>query len=178
MSTQTVAEIYEANDRIREKFIQTLAGLNETQISALPDGEKWTVAQIVEHVSLVEDGMSRICNKLLSHAKAEGQLSDGIVKVSEAFGAKSVEIAAVKLEAPERVHPSQGRSIAESLAAMEESRGKLNELRPLFEEYDCNTGKFPHPFLGDLSAGEWLILLGGHKGRHLKQIRNLVEKIG
>lgn len=178
MSSQTVEEIYAANDRIREMLIETLAELTDDQVSALPDGEKWTVAQVVEHVSIVESGMSRICSKLLSKAKAEDHRSDGTITISDEFTAKGREVAAVKLEAPEMVHPIQGKTISRSLAAMEENREALNELRPLFEKYDCTDRKFPHPFFGDLSAGEWLMLIGGHKARHLKQIRNLVGKIG
>ena len=178
MSDQTIAEIYDANDRIREKFIETLAGLTDAQVSALPEGEKWTIAQITEHVSMVENGMSRICSKLLQNAKAEGQTSNGTVKISDAFAEKSTEVATLKLEAPEIVQPSHGKTIAESLAAMDETRGNLKQLRPLFEEYDCNSHKFPHPFFGDLSAGEWLLLVGGHEARHLKQIKHLLEKVG
>ena len=177
MSYQTIAEIYSSNDHIREKLRGTLANLTDEQGSSLPDGEKWTVAQVVEHVSMVENGMSRICSKLLSSAKADGQLSDGTVRISDGFVEKSAEVATMRLEAPEIVLPSHGKTIAESLAAMDDNRNKLNELRPLFEEYDCNTQKFPHPFFGDLSAGEWLLLLGGHAARHLKQIRILLEKV-
>ena len=59
---------------------------------------------------------------------------------------------------------------------MENSRERLNELRPLFEEFDGDTAKFPHPYFGDLSAVEWLVLLGGHEERHLKQIQTNVGK--
>ena len=178
MSDQTIADIYAANDRIREKFKGTLAGLTESQLSTLPDDEKWTISQIVEHVSMVENGIMRICAKLLEKAKAEGQLSDGKVKFSDAFGARSAEIATMKLEAPEFVHPKNERSVVDSLASMDETMNGLVELRPLFEEFDGDTHKFPHPFFGDLSAVEWLALCGGHKARHLKQINNLAEKIG
>lgn len=178
MSYETIAEIYASNDRIRENLKETLASLTDKQSSYLPEGEKWTIAQIVEHVSMVENGMSRICSKLLSSAKAEGQLSDGTVKISDKFAEKSAEVVTVKLEAPEIVRPTHDRSIAESLASTDETRNKLNELRPLFEEFDGNTQKFPHPFFGDLSAVEWLVLVGGHEARHLKQIRHLLEKDG
>ena len=177
MSQQTITEIYASNDRIREKFKGTLADLTESQLSTLPDGEKWTIAQIVEHVSIVENGITRICSKLLSSAKDNGHLSDGTVKMSNTFTEKSTAATDVKLEAPEMVHPSHGMTIAQSLAAIDEAHDKLNELRPLFEGYDCNTGKFPHPYFGDMSAAEWLLLVGGHEARHLKQIRLLAEKI-
>ena len=85
---------------------------------------------------------------------------------------------AAQLEAPEFVHPKNERSVVDSLASMDETMNGLVELRPLFEEFDGDTHKFPHPFFGDLSAVEWLALCGGHKARHLKQINNLAEKIG
>ncbi len=175
MNKQSIAEIYINNDQIREKFNQMLAALTPQQTSALPDGEKWTVAQIVEHVSIVEDGMTRICSKLLNEAQAAG---DGSVNISDNFVEKGTEIAQIKIEAPERVIPSGGKTIAESKAKLEENRAKLHELRPLFESADCNENKFPHPFFGDLSAGEWLKLIGGHEVRHMKQIQNVLGKIG
>lgn len=178
MDNKSIAEIYEDNERIREKLKETLGRLTDVQVSSLPEGEKWTVAQIVEHLASVEDGMTRICSKLLANAKAEGKKADGTVTVSNNFKEKGAEVTRIKMEAPERVHPSEGKTVAESLAKMDETRAKLNDLRPLFETYDANTYKFPHPFFGDISAGEWLILLGGHERRHLKQIRNLVDRIG
>lgn len=178
MSQHTIADIYTANDSIRERLIESFATLTDRQVSTLPDGEKWNVAQILEHVSMVESGMSRICSKLLSKAKAEDHRANGFITVSDGFTAKGEEVATVKLDAPEMVHPSNGKTISQTLAAMEENRETLNQLRPLFDEYDCNTRKFPHPYFGDLSAGEWLMLIGGHEARHLRQIRTLVDKIG
>lgn len=178
MTLQKIADIYAANDRVRDKFKRTLADLTESQLSALPEGEKWTISQIVEHVSMVENGIMRICAKLLEKAKADGLLSDGAVKFSDAFGTRSAEIATMKLEAPEFVHPTGERSVTDSLASMDETLRGLAELRSLFEEFDGGAHKFPHPFFGDLSAVEWLALCGGHEARHLKQITNLAEKIG
>jgi hypothetical protein len=35
---------------------------------------------------------------------------------------------------------------------------------------------FPHPFFGELSAIEWLCLIGGHEQRHLKQIKRVMAE--
>lgn len=177
MNYQSIEEIYEANDKIREKLKVTVSDLTERQATTLPEGEKWTVAQIVEHVSMVEDGMTRICSKLLAKAKTAGQQNGG-VKLSENFLQRGLEIGQIKIEAPEIVRPVSGRTIAESLAVMDENRAKLDEMRPLFETFDCNEQKFPHPFFGDISAAEWLALVGGHEARHIKQIKKILEKIG
>lgn len=178
MNYRSIREIYAGNDEVREKLKKTLGRLTDEQSSSLPEGEKWTIKQIVEHLAMVEDGMTRICSKLLAKAQTDGKLSNDRLNIPASFDEKSAEIARIKVEAPERVHPSEGKTIAESLAKMDETRIRLNDMQPLFETYDCTTYKFPHPFFGDISAAEWLILLGGHEARHIRQIKNLLEKIG
>ncbi len=176
MNNPTIADIFANNNNIHEKLKTTLGSLTAEQASSLPEGEKWTISQIVEHLSLVEENMSKICSKLLLKAQSGEKSSDGTVRISPAFVEKAAEIAAIKLEAPDIVHPSASLNIAESISKMDENRKRLDQIRPLFEAYDCNEDKFPHPFLGDISAVEWLTLVGGHEARHLRQIKNLLEK--
>src|SRR5215210_1560481 len=133
MNYQTIADVYAANDKIRERLKETVGNLTDGQLNSLPEGERWSVAQIVEHLSLVEDGMTRISAKLLNEAKANGKTSDGTVKISEGFLQKLGGATEQKFEAPDRVHPKSNQTIAESLTKMEENRKRLDELRPLFE---------------------------------------------
>ena len=177
MEYRSIADIYEANDKIHGKFEAAVIALDADRAAAIAEGEKWSVAQIVEHVSLVEGGIVRICSKLLSKAEASGQMNSGGFDLTE-FMQKADGIADVKLEAPEVVHPVNGRSIADSLEVMAENSRAFDELRLRLEKFDCNAHKFPHPYLGDLSALEWLTLAGGHKIRHLRQIKRVLEKLG
>lgn len=177
MKYQTIDEIYIANEAVRAKLKTSIENLTPEQSSRLPEGEKWSIAQIVEHIVLVEDGMIRICRKLLREADAAGKHSDGTVKISDVFLKKAMEMTQVKVEAPDIVKPVARKSISESLDMMETNRNRLNELRPLFESLDGSEFKFPHPFLGEISAHEWLVLKGGHEARHLRQIKRLLEQI-
>jgi hypothetical protein len=181
MNYQNISEIYAANDKIHEKLKETVSVLTDEQASFLPEeedgGGKWTVANIVEHIAIVQEGMTQISAKLLTEAQKQGGTSDGAAKLSENFGQKVLEIADRKLEAPERVRPSGALSIAESLSKMDEARHKLEDLRPLFESVECSDFKFPHPFMGGLTAHEWLALIGGHKFRHVRQIQNILSRI-
>lgn len=171
-----IIEIYANNDRIREQTKQLVGSLNDEQISFLPENEKWTIAHIIEHITIVQDGMTKISAKLLNEAQGAGKSSDGTAKLSENFMQKAAEAKALKLEAPERVRPTGNQTIAESLRKMDENRQRLEELRPLFESVDCSETKFPHPFMGDLTAHEWLTLVGGHEARHIRQIENILGK--
>jgi len=178
MNNQTIADIYATNDKIREKLKQTVLSLNDEQLTFLPDGEKWTIAHIVEHISIVEDGMSKISAKLLTQAQSAGKQSSGEAILTENFAKKAAEARELKFEAPERVRPTGNQTIAESLAKMEENRQALEKLRPLFESVECGNYKFPHPFMGDLTAHEWLALVGGHEVRHLAQIEKILARAG
>lgn len=177
MNYQTISDIYGANDRVRAKLKGVVANLTDEQANTLPDGEKWTVKEFVEHISIVDEGIMRISAKMLNAAKDNGKQSDGQARFSEDFMRKIAGSREAKFEAPERVRPTGTKSIAESLAKMDETRQKLEELRPLFESVECADVKFPHPAFGEMTAHEWLALLGGHEARHLKQIENVLAKI-
>lgn len=177
MNNQTIADIYTANDNIHARLKETIAKLNEEQLAFLPDGEKWTIAHIIEHIAIVKDGMSKISAKLLIQAQSAGKQSNGAAILTENFAKKAVEARDLKFEAPDRVRPTGNLSIDESLAKMEESRQALEKLRPLFETVECSDYKFPHPFMGELSAHEWLALVGGHESRHLVQIQGILARV-
>lgn len=177
MNYTNLDEAYEANTAVRSKLKATVTALSEAQLNALPDGEKWSISQIVEHVSMVNDGVFRICSKLLSKAEENGRMAGGFV-VSTEFIEKATGSIGVKLEAPERVQPLNDAPLDESLAKLDENARALETLRDKFEKFDGTEPKFPHPYFGDLSAHEWFVLSGAHEGRHLAQIRRIIDKLG
>ncbi|MBA2621780.1 MAG: DinB family protein [Acidobacteria bacterium] len=176
MNNQSIDEIYAANDKIRARTLETLSNLTDEQTRLLPEGEKWTIAEFVEHIAIVEDGMAKISAKLLAQAQSAGKAANGKVNFSENFAQKAAAMRDEKFEAPDRVRPSGEKTVAESLEKLQETRRQLENLRPLFEKFECSDFKFPHPFMGDLSATEWLALVGGHEARHLQQIENFLAK--
>lgn len=178
MKYETIEEIYNGNAKVRQRLKDILSSLTGEQASTLPDGEKWTIEQIVEHITMVDESTTKICAKLLKKAQAEGHTSDGGAVISDNFVQKGAEIAVMKVEAPSFVQPSGEKSVSESIAKLDENTERLNELRLLFESVGGAEFKFPHPFFGDISAQEWLALKGGHEMRHIKQIEKILEKIG
>ena len=178
MSHQTIAEVYENNDQIREKLKAAINAVTDREANFLPEGEKWTIAALVEHIGIVEGGMSKISHKLLGAAKEAGAAAgDGRIGLSESFSQKAAAARSMKLEAPAQVRPTGSQTIAESLAKMEENRRRLKELQPLFESIDSSAQTFPHPAFGELTAHEWLVLIGGHEARHIAQLNRLISVV-
>ena len=177
MRYENIADIYSANDRFHEQLTAALSSVSEAEAAALPEGEKWSINQIVEHVSMVDFGITRICSKLLEGAKTTGVPSDGSFSLSANFNERAAIIAGVKVEAPERVHPTGDVTIDEALERMSANRAVFDSMKPDLASFDLSGHTFPHPFIGDMDAGEWLAMAGLHKHRHMKQIEGLLAKI-
>lgn len=177
MENLTIENIYAANERFHENLKAAVKNVTDEQAAVVPEGEKWSLAALVEHIGIVNGGMLQICQKLLSQTDANGETTDGTFKLSDNFRQKSAQIVGVKLEAPERMVPTGKLSIAESLAKMAANRAELEKLRPLFNRAESGQKTFPHPFLGELSAHEWLLLIGRHEERHIPQVKKFIEKV-
>ena len=177
MRYESIADIYSANSKVRERFLAVAEGISDTESSELPDGEKWSINEIVEHISIVESSVFRICSKLAEAARLAGKPSSGAFSISTEFGQNLASVAEIKIEAPERVHPTGELSIAESLERLRSSMRSIEDLRSEIETFDGGDHKFPHPFFGELTAAEWLVVRGGHEHRHTAQIERLLEKI-
>lgn len=177
MGYKTIGELYEANEKFRGNLKEVVGNLTDEQANAFPVGEKWSISNIVEHLAMVDFGMTRICAKLLAGAREKGETSGGEAHITETFLQKTAGARDTKVDAPETVVPSGNQSIAESLAKMDENLKTLNELRPLFETVGCEGFTFPHPAFGPMNSNEWLLLLGAHEARHTAQIQRLLEKI-
>ena len=176
MDYQTIDEIYDFNKEASEKLCDALSDLSTEERKMRFEDEKWSIEEIVEHISIVEEGMAKICRKLLRKAREEGTGGPSKVSISEGYRNKSVEIATLKVEAPEIVHPTGTRTIEDSSEKMAQNQLLFDEIRPMFNEVDGIEMKFPHPFLGPLSAQEWLLLSGEHKIRHIGQIKRVLTK--
>lgn len=177
MQFDSITDIFVENDRVRADLVAVVSDLSDELAFRPIDGEKWTIAQIVEHISIVDEGASKICAKLLGKSEPKSTTAGTAVRVSENFLRHYTTINDVKLEAPERVQPSGTVSISDSIARMDQNRKRLRELQPQFESSGGNPATFPHPYFGQMTAVEWLILIGGHEARHTTQIRKLLERL-
>ena len=171
----TVAEIFEALDESRARLDATLAGLGDEQEALRDAPERWCVAEVVEHVALVEKQMGRLVGLLLAKAEADGAppptAADGpLVALDEVAERARRE----KYQSPEMAVPRGGASVADSLAHLRESRAALTALRPRVEAVGAATHAYPHPAFGPLNLYQWLAFVALHEDRHRRQIEQLL----
>jgi hypothetical protein len=175
MDFSSVPEIYEHIDRTRARLLSAVEGLSEEQQGYTPAPDRWSVAALVEHLSIVEGNVAGLLGKLVGKAEESGA---GRTAAGE-FDPVSIEefverTRNLKLEAPERIRPT-GLPLADSLARLRDSRAALHALRPRIERADGRALRFPHPAWGPLDLYQWLLFVGAHEDRHLAQIEALKQ---
>ena len=166
MTYDSVDDVFAANDAVRRQLLARVEGLDEVRANASDGG--WTVAQIVEHLSIAEPRITDAIEGMLAPAETDGQ--------RKAFAPFSLddqaEQARDKIEAPDFLRPT-GLPLAEGLRRLKESRAALEGLRPRFESADYSRG-LKHPAFGVLNAAQWLAFLGMHEQRHLRQVERIL----
>jgi hypothetical protein len=177
MKYESIADIFSAHAPVRNRLLAVAGGISDAESSVRPDGEKWTIKQIFEHVAMVEYSMLRICTRLTAAAREEGRPSDGSFSLSPEFTGKTANVDTMKLDAPERVQPVGEASIADSMERLNATTESIADLRADLADFDGTGHKFPHPYFGDLTAAEWLVIRNGHEHRHTNQIERLLDKI-
>jgi len=177
MIYHTIADILAANERAQARFKAAVSNLSEAQAKFRPDENQWTIAEIVEHVSIVNDGFLRLTHKLLKEAESaprppKPDLNLGHTSLDENGRQRG------PIQAPERVRPQGDARIEDSLAKIRTSLDGLAEIRSRLEAVDLSEQMFPHPALGPINAYQWLVLLGEHEDRHHGQIERLKATAG
>ncbi|HLL73226.1 MAG TPA: DinB family protein [Pyrinomonadaceae bacterium] len=197
MNYESIESIYAANEAVRRKLYARVENLSDAQQTFRPTDDAWSIAEIMEHLSIIETNMVRLIGMLLAKtesaaatvntgagaqdAGADASAGDATATPSpRAFQPFSMDalidtIKDKKLDAPEQVRPGGQMALADSLAALRATRASLESLRPRLEAADLTAAAYPHPAWGDLNIAQWLAFIGLHEGRHLAQIKRLME---
>jgi DinB family protein len=172
MTYTSVAQIIEEIDKTRERLYRRVEGLTDEQATERPNPNAWTLAEIVEHLALLEGRLLRMMTMMLTKAESAGARdTDAPPVLMKPFTLDEfIERARnEKYTAPEAVRPGGQVSLADSLANLRRSREELRALRPRIEAVDLSTVTYPHPAFGPLNFYQWLALIGMHEERHLRQ---------
>lgn len=177
MIYRSVADIFAAIDDKRARLEAGVAGLNEAEENFRPAPEAWSAAEIMEHLSVIEQQLVRLTQTMLKRAESSvsAAAANGERKPFAPFSLDELieRSRREKYQAPETVRPQGDVPIAESLERLRRSRAALSELRPRLEATDLSEMRYPHPAFGPLDLYAWLAFIGLHEERHLRQIEAL-----
>jgi hypothetical protein len=145
-----------------------------------PAPDRWSVAEVLEHLAIVERQISKLLDRGLRTALASGPLPAGsdASPVLPTIDAQRLLDRGRRLEAGERVRPSQGLTAAAAWLLLQETRASLQGVLLAGDGLRTDAITAPHPSLGALTFHQWFAFVGFHEARHAAQIRATAATLG
>ena len=166
-------------DKVHEKLTATVAPLDEVRFARQPATGGWSVAQIIQHLCLVEERVIKDLEKAVSRPPQKLRFIRRFVPTS------IVASRLVRVKAPQAVNPEANaeKEAAIVLAGKSEAIANYNRARSALKDLCATHGNdrfrqivFKHPFLGEIDGVATISFVGYHEQRHYKQIREVLKK--
>jgi len=153
----------------KKNVLEATKGLSETQWNFKPAPDRWSVAQVMEHIAASEDFIRGMVKEKVMLAPA-GEPGRDVKKADEAVLAM-IPDRTNKVQAPEPLVPTN------RFGSPEGSMKHFVESRAVTEDYLKTTaglrGHVADSPLGKLDGYEFVLLIAAHSERHTKQINEV-----
>src|SRR4051812_24865559 len=169
-----IAELLVELDAARAELLALVASLTPEQRNAPAVGDAWSVAQILEHLTMVENGGGRLVSKIVQEVETLGQREESTSSVLGMNDEYQIATSNVRVTAPEWIRPTAGLSPEESMARLAEMREKLKSVLRRASGLALEGAAMPHPLFGPFNGYQWALATAQHERRHTRQIRRLV----
>jgi len=158
--------------RTHDKFLQSIAGLSQKQWTFKPGPDRWSVAEVAEHIAVSESAIFGLVQKQLMTSPAAPEKREQ-VKGKDEIVMQRIPDRSHKAQAPEFLRPTGRWATEAALAqAFEESRkATMDYVRTTND--DLRDHFFDHPALGTMDGYQWLLLISAHSERHTAQIEEV-----
>ncbi|WP_337169840.1 DinB family protein [Gemmatimonas aurantiaca] len=168
-------EVVTALEAAQQDMHDILAAIPAAHHTTVPPNGGWSVAQVVEHLALLEDGVGRLISKMIKEVEGVDETStEPIAPTIERF---QVWNPTRRIIAPESVAPGGDVSLADALDRQSIARGRMIEALVRASGRALGTVSAPHPVLGPLNGYQWGLIIAQHQRRHLLQIATVSSSL-
>jgi uncharacterized damage-inducible protein DinB len=159
-------------EETRERLLRTARSLSREQWQYKPAPDRWSVAEIVEHVAFVEGRILAVIERALEKEPASTEL----FIEDDAFVEKIVE-RVDRAKAPEAFVPSGRWPLEQLIPEFEGARKRSIEFAKTTSA-QLRQHSYPHPFYGRLDCYQWLLVIPSHSERHRRQAEEIIAEAG
>jgi hypothetical protein len=153
-------------------LLQAVDGLSATQRTYQPAEDRWSVAGCVEHIILVEGFVLHTIQTTLQ-TPAEPAEKQAEVRRKDPIVMERVPARIRRVLGPPAVHPTNRWPDFDDLLVQFEATRERSVSFAAGTDADLRAHFFPHPFMGDLDCYQWLLFLGLHCERHVRQLEEV-----
>jgi len=170
-TSELVKYLDEQRAGLRQAYDAVPAALRDRK----PTPDRWSAANVVEHLAIVEGRIAARFAGLIAEARANGLAAEPSTDpILPAIDLTRVlnRAPTARINAPDPIQPT-GLSGDAAWAALEQSRAALRETMKAGDGLAIGTLSSPHPLFGPLPLYHWYAFLGAHEARHAAQIREI-----
>ncbi len=159
-------------EETRKKFLESIEGLSEEQWMFKSAPDRWSVAEVAEHIALTEQMLTGVVMEKIMKSPAAPEKM-GETKGKEAIIMEKIPDRSTKAQAPEMLKPTgRWKTQAELVKDFQASRDTaINYIKTTQD--DMRAHIYPHPVLKDLDAYQWMLFIAAHTARHTAQINEV-----
>jgi len=161
--------ISELNETTKDLF-ETFSLFSEEEFNTIPFKGSWTAGQVAEHLYKSESA-------ILKTLKGNSETTDRNPLEHTAIIQKIFLDYSTKLQSPEFILPSdEPKNKKQFIQHFEGTRKELEALTSTLD-LDKTFTDFSFPQLGHLTGWECLCFLACHSKRHIRQMKNIVNRL-
>jgi len=150
----------------RQAVLDATAGLSEAQWNFKPAPDRWSIAEVVEHIAAAEDYLMGMVTSQVMKAPARPAGDD--VKAIDDMVVTKVPDRSRKAQAPEPLKPTNRfGSPQASLKHFTDARAQTEVFLKTHD--DLRDHAIDSPMGKKLDGYEWVLFVAGHSERHTKQ---------
>jgi hypothetical protein len=142
-----------------------------------PGSDRWSVAGVLEHLSLVDERFTAIVANTIAEARATGLgKEDGSPPLLPPTVEAMLADRAERRTAPDLLHP-RGLECAAAWERAEAARAAFRLMLSAADGLALSAVIHEHPRFGALNAYQWGGFLAAHESRHAEQIREIASQL-
>ena len=156
------------NELLREAFERVAA----EQVAVRPAPDRWSAAEVVHHLAIVERRLVQRLTQLVEEARA--------MEPEDQTASLFPMVIATRVATRDRRFPTSAAGEPKDTEASRvwsdfmDVRKELKDVIASGDGLRLGAVYAPHPALGPLSAYEWIAFAGAHAARHAEQVREMV----
>ena len=143
-----------------------------------PGTDRWSVAEVLQHLVLIEKRIGLGVTKWISEARAAGLGPE--TETSSVMNSLPLQLISDRTErksAPEQVSPRGDLDAASAWTALEQTRAVLRAAALAGDGLALGKVIQPHLVLGPINIYQWLLFVGSHEARHAAQVREIAAEL-
>jgi hypothetical protein len=171
-------EVLSYLDQTRAELRAAVDSVPATARNTRPADDQWSVAEVLDHLTIAHSRVAAVVGKWIAEAKATGLGPE--IETSSLLGTiptERITDRSNKVQAPEAIRPRSDVDAEIAWSELDQAREKLRAAFLSGDGLALEQVVRPHPVLGPINMYQWTLFNVSHEARHTLQIREIAAAL-